>query len=106
MQNTWYHGWGIHWVGSGWVYNVSGWEAVEIVMRNGRRHRIGTDDPNGLAQAIRQVIFKHYSDSLAVSTSFSLGAGRRPPTPPRGLLNSTISVRISFTLPRSLLNVP
>jgi hypothetical protein len=39
-----------------WVYNVSGFDAVEIQMRNGRIKRIGTDEPRKLEQAIQQVI--------------------------------------------------
>ncbi len=36
----------------GWVFNVSGWEAVELQMKNGGKYRIGTNDPQGLLNAI------------------------------------------------------
>jgi len=37
-----------------WVINVSGFEAVELRLQNGRRYRVGTDDPAGLLAAIHQ----------------------------------------------------
>jgi len=52
VRNPWYYGWGIHATGKGWVYNVSGFEAVEIFMSDGRRLRIGTDEPELLHKAI------------------------------------------------------
>jgi hypothetical protein len=33
---------------------MSGYRAVELRFTNGRRFRIGTDDPAGLAAAVRQ----------------------------------------------------
>ena len=45
-------GLGIHWIGRGWVYNVSGRDAVEVVRVNGKVTFIGTDDAEGLAAAI------------------------------------------------------
>jgi hypothetical protein len=38
------------------VYNVSGFDAVEIKLKNGKRYRIGTDEPKDLEQAIRNSI--------------------------------------------------
>jgi hypothetical protein len=52
VRNPWYYGWGIHATGKGWVYNVSGFEAVEIFMSDGRRLRIGTDEPDLLRKAL------------------------------------------------------
>lgn len=48
VQNPWYYGWGIHWIGDGWLLNVSGFEAVELRFRGGGRCRIGSDDAHGL----------------------------------------------------------
>ncbi len=56
VRNHWYFGWGIRWLGSGWLYNVSGLDAIELQMRNGRRHRIGTDAPGELERALRAAI--------------------------------------------------
>jgi hypothetical protein len=38
----------------GWLYNVFGSFAVEIRLKNGKKYRIGTDDPQGLNNAIQQ----------------------------------------------------
>ena len=54
VRNQWYHGWGIHPMRRGLVYNVSGFDAVEIELRDGSAHRIGTDEPRALAAAIEQ----------------------------------------------------
>ncbi len=52
VKNRWYCGWGIHMIPGGWLYNVSGWHAVEIELKSGRKHRIGTDVPEDLRRAI------------------------------------------------------
>ncbi len=53
VVNPWFVGWGIRWIpGSYWVWNVSGLRAVELVMKNGTRFRIGTDEPEALVHAI------------------------------------------------------
>jgi len=51
---SWLVGWGIRWTGSGWLFNVSGLDAVELSLKSGRRFRIGTDDPRGLHTFIIQ----------------------------------------------------
>jgi len=53
-KNRWYYGWGIKrrlWPKM-WIYNVSGFDAVEIKLKNGKIYRIGTDEPKKLEQAI------------------------------------------------------
>ena len=52
VTNPWYYGWGIHLMPGGWVFNVSGWEAVELHMKDGGKYRIGTNDPQALMKAI------------------------------------------------------
>lgn len=56
VQNRWYYGWGIRlWLWPKmWIYNVSGFDAVEITLKNGKVYRIGTDVPEALETAIRQ----------------------------------------------------
>lgn len=50
-----FEGWGIHWTARhGWLWNVWGFRAVELFLRNGRRVTLGTDDPHGLAAAIER----------------------------------------------------
>ena len=58
VKNHWYNGWGIRlWL---WpkmvIFNVSGFDAVEIEMKNGKIYRIGTDEPKQLERAILQAI--------------------------------------------------
>jgi len=54
----WWYGWGIHLTPYGWLYNVSGLDAVAITLQNGKRFALGTDDPHGLAATIRDAINK------------------------------------------------
>ena len=58
VKNHWYYGWGIRlWLWPKmWIYNVSGFDAVEITMRDGKIYRIGTDAPRELETAIKQAI--------------------------------------------------
>jgi len=58
VKNHWYYGWGIRlWL---WprmlIFNVSGFDAVEIKMKNGKIYRIGTEESKKLEQAILQAI--------------------------------------------------
>ena len=50
--NKWWWGWGIHRTPRGWLYNVAGLKAVEVSTRDGRRVRIGSDEPERLASVI------------------------------------------------------
>ncbi len=52
VRNSWIFGWGIRLTPYGWLYNVSGLDAVEVQLRSGRKFRIGTDDPQGVISAI------------------------------------------------------
>jgi hypothetical protein len=54
VRNPWYYGWGIRWFPRGWLFNVSGLDAVELVMRDRRVYRIGTDQPEELLIAIER----------------------------------------------------
>ena len=53
IRIRWWYGWGIHLTRYGWLYNIAGWEAVAITLRDGRKFALGTDDPQGLTAAIR-----------------------------------------------------
>ena len=56
VRNRWYYGWGIRYTPHGWLFSVSGLQAVEIEMKNGKRYRIGTDDAVSFSRAIEQKI--------------------------------------------------
>jgi hypothetical protein len=47
------HGWGIHLTPRGWLYNVSGREAVWVKLKDGDSFLLGTDEPETLAAALR-----------------------------------------------------
>lgn len=58
VKNHWYYGWGIRawfWPKM-WIYNVSGFDAVEITLKDNRVYRIGTDESDKLEAAIKQPI--------------------------------------------------
>ena len=53
VRNHWWNGFGIR-IGTGFrLYNVSGLDAVELRLKSSDVRRIGTDDPQGLAQALK-----------------------------------------------------
>ena len=54
VRNTWMHGWGIHYVPGGVVWNAYGFSAVEFKLASGRHVRIGTAEPDALTAAIAQ----------------------------------------------------
>lgn len=56
VRNSLWHGWGIRLTPHGWLYNVSGLDAVEIEKTDGTTLRIGTDEPEKLAKVLSSVI--------------------------------------------------
>jgi len=49
--------WGIHWSPRlGWLYNVSGFDAVAVTLRGGKRFTLGTDEPQILVARLAEVI--------------------------------------------------
>lgn len=65
VKNPWYFGWGIRAIPGGWMFNVSGWDAVELNLKSDQKFRIGTDDPDGLLSAVET----HLHDSQASFTN-------------------------------------
>ena len=55
-RTTIWQGWGIHWTTRGWLYNVSGFNAVHVQLKTGKSLLVGTDEPAALADAIREGI--------------------------------------------------
>ena len=53
VRNRWWNGWGIRMAPGFRLYNVSGLDAVELRVGPDDIRRIGTDDPQGLAQALK-----------------------------------------------------
>ena len=56
VQNRWYNGFGIRKIRGGWLYNVSGFDAIEIQLKNERKYRIGTNQPKELLAAVESAI--------------------------------------------------
>lgn len=52
VQNKWWYGWGIRLTPHGWMWNIAGKDAVELLYADGKAFRVGTDDPQGLKKAI------------------------------------------------------
>ncbi len=56
VRNRWYNGFGIRKIRGGWLYNVSGFDAIEIQLKNERKYRIGTDQPMKLLAAVEPAL--------------------------------------------------
>jgi len=57
VRNKWWYGWGIRLTPHGWMWNVSGLDAVEIKYINmDKKFRIGTDDSKKLKEEIQKRI--------------------------------------------------
>ena len=54
VRTPWYYGWGIRLTPTGWLWNVSGLDGVEVQFDDGTRFRLGSDEPNQLAEALRR----------------------------------------------------
>ncbi len=78
VTNRWYYGWGVRFTPYGMLYNVSGLRAVEILFDNGRRVRIGTDEPEALVRAFSAATRKA---GVASPDEFPRDAGWRESCP-------------------------
>jgi hypothetical protein len=56
VRNRWYNGFGIRKIRGGWLYNVSGFDAIEIHLKNERKYRIGTNQPKELLAAVESAL--------------------------------------------------
>lgn len=62
VRNPFYYGWGIRRTPHGWLYNISGLDAIEIVLANGKKYRIGSDEPEKLSSVIKLAICNRGQD--------------------------------------------
>jgi hypothetical protein len=53
VRNRWWNGFGIRRRSGFRLYNVAGLDAVELQLKSHDIRRIGTDDPQGLAEALK-----------------------------------------------------
>lgn len=49
-------GWGVHYVGDGWLYNVYGLDSVKVTLKSGKIIYIGTDEPEVLCAALEDAV--------------------------------------------------
>ncbi len=56
IKTKWYYGWGIRLISTGWLYNVSGFTAVELYLKDGTTVSLGTNDAKSLLHAIEKAI--------------------------------------------------
>ena len=61
VRNPWYYGWGIRRIPGGWLYGVSGFQAIEIELQDGKRLRLGSDEPGKLLAALEKAVAAHRS---------------------------------------------
>jgi len=54
-MNFW-NGWGIHYTSQGWLYNASGYGAVCVTLRNGKRYCLGSDEPEAVAGRLAKTL--------------------------------------------------
>ncbi|GEM_PF-1103084 len=58
----WYSS-GIKRIRNGWLFSVDGSPGLEITLNSGKRYIIGTDDPDGLEKAIKNITEKSSNNS-------------------------------------------
>lgn len=59
VKNSWIYGWGIRVIPRGWLFNVSGFKAIELRFHSSDKViRIGTDKPEEVEKEIRSLINK------------------------------------------------
>ena len=53
VRNKSWYGWGIHYTPHGWLWNIGGFQAVEITYKDsGKKFRVGTKDAKHLKEEI------------------------------------------------------
>jgi hypothetical protein len=92
VRNPWYVGWGIRLAPSGVIWNVSGFDAVELDFPFGRSFRIGTDDKAALAAAIAMA-----KGSFA-EAAVPVAPGTRPQARPVGWIISIAAIGVGAVL--------
>jgi len=55
-RSPWYWGWGIRWTPRGWLWRSYGLDVVWLELDTGKAIGVGTQDPEGLARAVREQI--------------------------------------------------
>jgi hypothetical protein len=53
-RTSFFEGWGVHRTRRGWLYNVSGYDAVLLKLASGRSMLVGSDEPRRLKAALQR----------------------------------------------------
>ncbi len=56
VRNPRTYGWGVRRIPGGWLFGVSGTQAVEVRLESGKVYRIGTKEPEELCRALKRVL--------------------------------------------------
>ena len=56
IRIKWYYGFGIRLIPTGWMYNVSGLDAVQIKLKNSKIITLGKDEPEKLLNSLESEI--------------------------------------------------
>ncbi len=59
VKNKWWYGWGMRKVEDFMLYNVYGLDAVELIMKDGSKTRIGTGEPKKIKKIVDKQILKN-----------------------------------------------
>ena len=65
VKSPWYYLWGIKSIPDGWLYAIGPGTALEIVLKSGKKVRLGTDEPPELKQAIDEAIASYSHQGTA-----------------------------------------
>ncbi|MSR75819.1 MAG: hypothetical protein EXS14_10170 [Planctomycetes bacterium] len=55
-EHSWWYGYGLRLTPRGWLWNTQGAAAVRLILRKGKCFHIGTDDPDGLLNAVNAAL--------------------------------------------------
>jgi hypothetical protein len=58
-EHAWWYGYGLRWTPRGWLWNMQGPHAARLKLRSGKCFHIGTDDPEGLLEALSVGLAAH-----------------------------------------------
>jgi hypothetical protein len=53
-RTSFFDGWGVRWTRRGWLFNVSGYDAVLLQLHGGRSLLVGSDEPRRLKDALQR----------------------------------------------------
>jgi hypothetical protein len=55
-RTRFWDGWGVHRTRRGWLYNVAGFDAVLVRLKDGKSFLVGTDEPRKLKTALDRTL--------------------------------------------------